>query len=268
MSAGVRLAAAVVGLWVLLALAGPWLAGDPNAIALERILAAPGAPGCPLGCDDLGRPLLDRVLAGARVSLEVALASVAVSAVFGTAIGLTAGYAGGLWDALAMRVVDVFLAFPGILLAIALAAVLGPGVDNVIIALAAVGWTGYARLARAQALALRARGHVLAATALGAGPVRIVLRHVLPLALAPLLVEVTFGIAAAVVAEAGLSFLGLGVQPPQASWGAMIRDGVRYLLVAPHAVLVPGVALAVVVLAVNLLGDSLRDRLDVRLRER
>ena len=264
---GIRIAAGIVGLWVLLALAGPWLAGAPDVIALERILAAPGMPGCLLGCDDLGRPLLDRLLAGARVSLVVALASVAVSALLGTALGLTAGYAGGLWDALAMRVVDVFLAFPGILLAIALAAVLGPGVDNVIVALVAVGWTGYARLARAQALTLRAREHVLAAAALGAGPARIVLRHVLPLALAPLLVEATFGIAAAVVAEAGLSFLGLGVQPPQASWGAMIRDGVRYLLVAPHAVLVPGAALAAVVLAVNMLGDHLRDRLDVRLRE-
>lgn len=266
--AGVRLAAAVVALWALLALLGPWIAGDAEAIALERILAPPGSPGCPLGCDDLGRSQLARLLAGARVSFEVALASVAVSATLGTALGLAAGYAGGRWDAAAMRLVDVFLAFPGILLAIALAAVLGPGIGNVIVALAAVGWTGYARLARAQALALRGREHVLAAVALGTPPARLVARHVLPLAWAPLLVEATFGIAAAVVAEAGLSFLGLGVQPPQASWGAMIRDGVRYLLVAPHAVLVPGLALAAVVLAVNLLGDALRDRLDVRLRER
>jgi peptide/nickel transport system permease protein len=160
----------------------------------------------------------------------------------------------------------VFLAFPGILLAIALAGVLGPGLGNVVLALAAVGWVGFARLTRAQVMSLRSRDHVLAARALAVSPAHILARHLLPLAAAPLIIEATFGVAAIIVAEAGLSFLGLGVQPPQASWGSMIRDGVAYMLVAPHLVIAPGLALALVVLAVNLAGDWLRDRLDVRTR--
>jgi peptide/nickel transport system permease protein len=168
-------------------------------------------------------------------------------------------------DVLLVRIVDIFLAFPGILLAIALAGILGPGIDNVIIALAAVGWVGYARLARAQVLSLKQRDHVAAARALGSGRGRILVRHLLPLTLAPLIVEATFGIAGAVIAEASLSFLGLGVQPPEASWGSMIQNGVGYMLVAPHLVLAPGLSILLVVLSVNLIGDDLRDRMDVRL---
>jgi peptide/nickel transport system permease protein len=160
--------------------------------------------------------------------------------------------------------IDIFLAFPGILLAIALAGLLGPGIDNVVIALTVVGWVGYARLSRAQVLSLKHREHVMAAEALGTRKHRIMLRHLLPLMSAPLIIEATFGVAAVVIAEAGLSFLGLGVQPPGASWGAMIRDGTRYLLVAPHMVLAPGMAIFIVVLSVNLLGDRLRDHLDIR----
>ena len=166
-----------------------------------------------------------------------------------------------------VRIVDIFLAFPGILLAIALAGILGPGIENVVIALAAVGWVGFARLARAQTLSLKNREHIQAAIALGCRLPRIVLRHLLPLLAAPLIVEATFGVAGAVIAEAGLSFLGLGVQPPAASWGSIIRDGTRYLLVAPHLVIAPGVALMLVVLSVNLLGDRLRDWMDVRTRK-
>jgi peptide/nickel transport system permease protein len=171
---------------------------------------------------------------------------------------------GGIADQLLVRIIDIFLAFPGILLAIALAGVMGPGIENVVLALSLVGWVGYARLARAQVLSLKHRDHVVAARALGTGHVRILLRHLLPLAAAPLIVEATFGVAGMVIAEAGLSFLGLGVQPPEASWGSMIRDGSRYMLVAPHLVLAPGIAVFLVVLAVNLLGDRLRDRMDVR----
>ncbi|HWS03457.1 MAG TPA: ABC transporter permease, partial [Gammaproteobacteria bacterium] len=178
--------------------------------------------------------------------------------------GSFSAYIGGFWDRLLVHIIDLFLAFPGILLAIALAGILGPGIENVVIALTVVGWVGYARLARAQVLSLKSRDHVQAAIALGVPHGRIVRTHLLPLISAPLIVEATFGIAAVVVAEAGLSFLGLGVQPPEASWGSMIRDGTRYLLVAPHMVLVPGLAMVAVVLAVNLLGDRLRDRLDVR----
>jgi peptide/nickel transport system permease protein len=141
---------------------------------------------------------------------------------------------------------------------------MGPGIGNLVLALCLVGWVGYARLARAQVLTLKQRDHVAAARALGTGRIRILLRHLLPLAAAPLIVEATFGVAGMVIAEAGLSFLGLGVQPPDASWGSMIRDGSRYMLVAPHLVLAPGLAIFLVVLAVNLLGDRLRDRLDVR----
>ena len=251
-------------LWAMAALAGPLLPLAPDRIDLPGILAPP-APGSLLGNDDLGRPVLDRLLIGARTSFAVGLGVVALSAVLGTLVGGAAALAGGWMDLTLMRIVDVFLAFPGILLAIALAGIMGPGIDNLIIALAAVGWVGYARLARAQILSLKQRDHVAAARALGAGPGRVLLRHLLPLAMAPLIVEATFGIAGAVIAEAGLSFLGLGVQPPQASWGSMIRDGVGYMLVAPHLVLAPGLAILLVVLSVNLIGDSLRDRLDVRL---
>jgi peptide/nickel transport system permease protein len=174
------------------------------------------------------------------------------------------GYIGGWIDHIIVRIIDIFLAFPGILLAIALAGLLGPGIDNVIIALCVVGWVGFARLSRAQVLSIKHRDHVQAAVALGISPVLVMIRHLLPMIMAPLIIEATFGVASAVIAEAGLSFLGLGVQPPDASWGSMIRDGTRYLLVAPHMVLVPGIALMLVVLAANLLGDQLRDRLDVR----
>jgi peptide/nickel transport system permease protein len=253
----------LIGLWAFAALAAPWLPLAPDRIDLPRILAPP-APSDLLGNDDLGRPVLDRLVVGARTSFLVGVGVVAIASSVGALIGGAAAYAGGWIDLAVVRIIDVFLAFPGILLAIALAGVLGPGIDNVIIALVAVGWVGYARLARAQILSLKGRDHVTAARALGAGAARILRIHLLPLALAPLIVETTFGVAGAVISEAGLSFLGLGVQPPQASWGSMIRDGVGYLLVAPHLVLAPGVALMLVVLAVNLLGDTLRDRLDVR----
>jgi peptide/nickel transport system permease protein len=260
---GLWLPLGVIMAWALVALVGPLLPLKPDQIELARILAPPGA-GTLLGADDLGRSLAARVLAGAQTSFIVALWVVLVSTLLGTAIGTLSGYLGGYWDLLIVRIIDIFLAFPGILLAIALAGILGPGIENVVIALSVVGWVGYARLARAQVLSLKHREHVQAAIALGATTPRILFRHLLPLLLAPLIVEASFGVAGIVIAEAGLSFLGLGVQPPEASWGSMIRDGARYLLVAPHMVMVPGVALMLVVLSVNLLGDRLRDRLDVR----
>ncbi|CAK0746193.1 peptide/nickel transport system permease protein [Gammaproteobacteria bacterium] len=261
--AGNLLAIVVLWIWALLALLGQWLPLNPERMDLAHVLAPP-ALGAWLGWDDLGRLVWDRLVMGARTSFLVSLGVVSLSFMVGTLFGTIAAYLGGWWDHLAARIIDVFLAFPGILLAIALAGLLGPGIDNVVIALGAVGWVGYARLARAQVLSLKHRDHVQAARALGVRGLRIITRHLLPLILAPLIVEATFGVAAVVTAEAGLSFLGLGVQPPAASWGSMIRDGTRYLLVAPHLVLAPGVALAAVVLAVNLLGDVLRDYLDVR----
>lgn len=254
----------VLLLWALAALLAPLLPLQPDQIDLQQILAGPAAEHW-LGSDDLGRPIFDRLLMGARTSFSVAVGVVVISAAAGSLLGAFAAYAGGLIDLLLIRTIDIFLAFPGILLAIALAGVMGPGMDNVIIALSLVGWVGYARLARAQVLSLKHRDHVSAAIALGAGRVRVVLRHLLPLISSPLIVEATFGVAAMVIAEAGLSFLGLGVQPPEASWGSMIRDGARYMLVAPHMVLAPGIAVLLVVLAVNLLGDRLRDYLDSQL---
>jgi peptide/nickel transport system permease protein len=259
-----RLSLLIVALWGLVALVAPWLPLAPNAIQLEHILDPP-ASGAVLGYDDLGRNMGARLTVGARTSFLVSVWVVGLSLLAGTLFGTATAYHGGWWDRVAVQVMDIFLAFPGILLAIALAGLLGPGIDNVVIALTAVGWVGYARLARAQVLSLKHREHVQAAEALGSRHWRIMRRHLFPLMAAPLIVEATFGVAAVVVAEAGLSFLGLGVQPPSASWGAMIRDGTRYLLVAPHMVLAPGLAMLVVVLAVNLLGDRLRDRLDTRL---
>lgn len=254
----------IVLVWALAALLADSLPLTPDRISLEHILDPPAFDAV-LGYDDLGRDIASRLLVGARTSFLVAVWVVGLSMLVGTLFGTLTAYRGGWWDRAAVLLVDTFLAFPGILLAIALAGLLGPGIDNVIMALTAVGWVGYARLSRAQVLSLANREHVQAAVALGNRRWHIVRRHLLPLMAAPLIVEATFGVAAVVIAEAGLSFLGLGVQPPAASWGAMIRDGTRYMLVAPHMVLAPGLAIMIIVLAVNLLGDALRDRMDSRL---
>lgn len=248
----------------LAGLAAPLVAPvDPLATTLDARLRPPDRVH-PLGRDALGRDVLSRLLYGARVSFLVGVATLAVSLLIGVALGAVAGWAGGWLDEALVRLIDVFLAFPGLLLAIALAAVLGPSLANVVLALSLLGWPGYARLARAEVAALRRREFVHAAEALGARPARIVLAHVLPLAVPTLLVQATFGMAGAIVAEASLSFLGLGVAPPTPSWGSMIAEGRTFLLVAPHVILFPGLALAATVLALQLLGDGLRDALDVR----
>ncbi|MCK5719292.1 MAG: ABC transporter permease [Thiomargarita sp.] len=249
--------------WLLLAILGPWLPLNPNYITLVDILKPPSLLEW-LGYDDLGRPVLDRLIMGAGTSFFVAFWVISLSLTIGTLIGTISGWAGGYIDLIIVRIMDIFLAFPGILLAIALSGILGPGIENVVFALSIVGWVGFARLTRAQTLSIKNREHVLAAIALGASVPRILYYHILPLLMAPLLIEATFGIAGVVVAEAGLSFLGLGVQPPAASWGNMIKDGTGYMLIAPHLVLFPGLALFLVVLSVNMLGDKLRDRLDVK----
>jgi peptide/nickel transport system permease protein len=260
---GLAAGAAVLLLLALAGAAAPLLAPDPYATDLGARLAAPHA-GHALGQDSLGRDVLARVLHGARISLAVGASVVVLSLLVGMTIGAAAGYLGGRFDELVTRVIDVLLAFPGLLLAIALAAVLGPSLGNVVLALSLLGWTGYARLARAEVAALRQREFVQAAEALGAGPTRIVARHLLPLAAPVLLVQATFGMAGAIVAESSLSFLGLGAPSPLASWGAMIDEGRPFLLVAPHVVVWPGLALALTVLALQLVGDGLRDVLDVR----
>lgn len=260
-----------VGAAILVALVGaavaaPWVAPrPPGEIRLEHALKGPCAQAL-LGADPLGRDVLSRLLFGARVSVVVAGATVAVSLIVGTVLGVLAGYYGGFVDELIMRTVDVLLAFPGILLAIALTAVLGPSLRNVVLALSVMGWVGYARIVRAQVMAVREREYVVAARSVGAGDGRIWVRHILPNVLAPVIVEATFGAAGAILGEAGLSFLGLGTQPPQPSWGSMLNEGRQFLFVAPHLTLAPGVAIMSVVLSLNFLGDGLRDRLDVRQR--
>lgn len=259
----VNLSAMILGLWLLMVLFVPLLNLHPNDILLEKILLGSDAQSL-FGYDDLGRPLFDRLMVGAYTSFVITFGVIFISLLVGTTIGVISGYVGGVWDHFIVRIIDVFLAFPGILLAIALSGLMGPGIGNVIIALSVVSWVGYARLSRAQVMTIKQREHVQAAQALGASHSRIIIWHILPLIIAPLIIEFTFGIASIIIAEAGLSFLGLGVQAPDASWGSMIRDGTQYLLMAPHTVLVPGIALLLVVLAVNILGDAIRDKLDVK----
>ncbi|MCC6162424.1 MAG: ABC transporter permease [Acidobacteria bacterium] len=257
-----RIGLALVVAIAVAALAGPWLvSADPRTQELTLRLAGP-TWAHPLGLDELGRDILSRLLAGARVSLLVGVTVVTVSAIVGVLVGGAAGYAGGWLDTLVGRVIDVLMAFPGILLAIALVAALGPNLRNVVIALTAIGWVGYARLVRGQVLKAREFEYVQAARSLGASAPRILLRHVLPSAYPAVLVQATLGMAGAIVAEASLSFLGLGVQPPTPSWGAMLDAGRSHLLDAPHLTIVPGLAIACLVLGFNVLGDGLRDGTD------
>ena len=255
---------AILALLVLSALFAPVLAPhDPLSQNLDQDLIAHSREH-PLGTDKLGRDILSRTLYGARISLLVGCATVTLSLTIGLAVGSLSGFFGGWVDQLLMRLVDILMAFPGILLAIAFTAVLGPGLDHVVLALCLIGWTGYARLVRGEILALREREFIHAARALGCRPRRIILRHLLPNLLAPLLIQATFGLAAAIVAEGSLSFLGLGVAPPTPSWGSMLNDGRQFLLVAPQLTTYPGLALALTVLALNLVGDALQDRLETR----
>ena len=258
----------ILGGLLVTAMMAPWLAPqDPAAVRLSESLERPTLS-CPLGKDPLGRDVLSRLVYGARVSVVVAFTTVAISLAAGTLLGFLAGYYGGILDDLIMRVVDILLAFPGILLAVALTSVLGPSLRNVVLALCVMGWVGYARIVRAQVLAIRERDFVQAARAIGAEDFRILWRHILPNVLAPLVVEATFGASGAILGEAGLSFLGLGTQPPSPSWGSMLNEGRQFLFVAPHLTLAPGIAIMIVVLGLNFLGDGLRDRLDVKQRSR
>ncbi len=253
----------ILGLWLIAVLAGHLLQLNPNAIDLNVILNNPSANHW-FGADDLGRDVLSRILSGVEVSLFVALVVTVITMSVGVFVGLLAGFYGGKVDAALMQITDVFLAFPGILLAIAFAAVLGPSLTNLIMALCLTGWVSYARLTRGQTMSLRNRQHVLAAQSLGASVPRLLFRHILPLLASVLVVEATYSLASVMIAEASLSFLGLGIQAPNASWGAMLRDAVRYMLVAPHYVLIVGGCLMSLILAINLSGDYLRDKLDVR----
>ncbi len=259
-----RLGLLIVAGIVISALVAPWLLSwDASAQDLARRLEGPSAQHL-FGLDELGRDILARVLMGARVSLLVGVVVVGVSATVGMAVGAVSGYYGGRIDQVIGRLMDVLMAFPGMLLAIALVAVLGPSLTNVVLALTAIGWVGYARLVRGQVLRAREFDYVVAARALGSGTWRVLVRHVLPVAMPPVLVQATLGMAGAILSEAALSFLGLGVQPPTPSWGTMINGGRAHLLDAPHLTIFPGVCLAIVVLGFNFLGDGLRDAIDPR----
>ena len=249
---------------ILLAVVGPFVVPhDPFEQNLALRLASPSWSH-PLGLDELGRDLLARLVAGAQVSLSVGFSVVLVSAGVGTIVGAVAGYVGGGVDMAIGRVMDVLLAFPGILLAIAIVAVLGPSLTHVVLALVTIGWVGYARLVRGQVLKVRELDYVQAARAVGAPPIRILARHVVPATFSSISVQATLGMAGAIIAEASLSFLGLGVQPPAPSWGTMLDAGRTHLFDAPHLTIIPGLAIATLVLGFNFAGDALRDRLDPR----
>ena len=253
---------------VTMALAAPLLAPfDPNVQDTSRRLEAPSHDHL-LGLDDLGRDVLSRILFGARVSLRVGFSVVIIGSLIGVFLGSIAGYFGGAADLIVMRICDILLAFPGILLAIALVAVMGPSLNNVIFALAIINWVGYARLVRGQVLKVREMEYVTAAKALGARSPRVILRHVLPNVINPIIVMATLGLAGVILAEAALSFLGLGVQPPTPSWGKMLDSGRRYLGVANHLAIFPGAAIMLAVMGLNFLGDGLIDALDPKYRKR
>ncbi|MFW2331823.1 MAG: ABC transporter permease [Nitrospinota bacterium] len=215
-----------------------------------------------MGQDGLGRDILSRILYGSKISIIVGLTVVAISSVVGTIIGVVSALVGGREDQIIMRVTDMFLSFPGILLAIAVMASLGPGLINIIISLSIVGWTTFARLARSQALVVKEKEFVIAAIGLGASHGQVIFYHIIPNILAPIIVEASFAVAGAILAEAGLSFLGLGVQPPDPSWGMMLAEGRKFILIAPHLTIFPGLAIMFTVMGINFLGEGLRNILD------
>ena len=269
-AARVRLApfgAAVMMLAALIALAAPLVAPhDPLAQNLGNTLAPPGRDHL-LGTDNVGRDVLSRVIWGTRVSLVAGLVSVVLAVSAGSLLGVVAGYCGGRVDGLVMRMMDAVLSFPPLVLALALGAVLGAGLSGVLLALGVVYTPTFARLMRAQVLTITTRDYVEAARALGASGWRVAARHVVPNAMNPIIVQASLSVAFAILAEASLSFLGLGIQPPQASWGSMINAGRGYLQQAPWIVFGPGAALFVTVVGLNFVGDAVRDALDPRTRE-
>jgi peptide/nickel transport system permease protein len=258
---------AAVLLLVLLAVGAPWVAPyNPSAQNLPQRLIPPGAAHW-MGTDELGRDIFSRILYGARVSMLVGASVVLGSGLLGLILGSLAGYFGGWFDRVVNVVlINAFLSFPGILLAIGFAAFLGPGLEKVVLALTITGWAGYARLARAQVLKVKEMEFVLAARSLGASAARILIRHLLPNIIQPVLIQATIGMASAILAESTLSFLGLGVLAPVPSWGSMLNDARSHLFDAPHMVVFPALAVMAAVLAFNLLGDAWRDWLDPRTR--
>lgn len=255
----------IVAVLLFMAAFAPWLAPhDPIAQNLSNRLLPPFSPGHLLGTDDFGRDILSRILYGSRITLFI-IGLVAVTApVFGLLVGTVAGYFGGWTDEILMRITDIFLAFPKLILALALVAVLGPGMENAILAIALTSWPPYARVARAETLTVRTSDYIAAVRLQGAGPARIILGHVMPMCLPSVIIRVTLDMAGVILIAAGLGFLGLGVQPPLPEWGAMISAGRKYLFEQWWVATMPGLAIFIVSLGFNLLGDGLRDVLDPR----
>ncbi|WP_411503376.1 nickel transporter permease [Brevibacillus centrosporus] len=254
---------------VLAAILAPLLSThDPYEMNVKERLLDPLEGGHLLGTDQFGRDLYTRILYGAQVSLEVGIVSVSLALVIGVTLGLISGYYGGWIDTVIMRFVDIVLSFPVLLLAIAFVAALGPGIENVIIALALVYWTSYARLVRATVLSIKEEEYVQAARTIGSSDFRIIVYNILPNCLAPIIVVATLGLGQAIVAEATLSFLGLGIQPPESSWGWTLAFGMKFIQDAPHLSIYPGVAIMLTVLGFNLLGDGIRDLTDTKLKQK
>jgi peptide/nickel transport system permease protein len=259
--------AVVVGALVVIAILAPALAPwDPNKPDMKRILEAPSAKHW-LGTDQIGRDVLSRLLYGSRISLAVGFVSVGIATLIGVLLGASAGYHGGIADGVIMRLVDLMLVFPRFFLLLAVLAFLKPSIWTIMAVIGMTGWMGVTRLVRAEFLALREREFVIWSESIGAGALRVIFKHILPNALAPVLVAMTLGIPAAILTESGLSFLGLGVQPPYATWGNILNDGKDLITYAWWLTLYPGLAILITVLSYNLLGEGIRDALDPRLRQ-
>lgn len=259
--------AITIGL-VLVAIFAPVLAThDPYKVNLAHAMKAPGQNGYLLGTDQLGRDMFSRLLFGARISLQVGIVTQGISLVIGLIMGALAGYYGGKVDEIISYLINVVFAFPSLLFAIAIMATLGPGLNNIFIALGAVSWPGLARIVRGQVLQLREKEYIEAIRALGGNDFTIIIKHILPNCLAPVIVTVTLGVAGAILSEAGLSFLGLGAQPPAPSWGLMLAMGRSYVTSKTWLTIYPGAAIMITILGLNLLGDGLRDALDPRMKQ-
>jgi ABC-type dipeptide/oligopeptide/nickel transport system permease subunit len=256
----------IIILLALMAIFAPFLAPcDPNKQDLYHVLEGPSREHL-LGTDDVGRDLLSRVIYGSRISLLVGVAATALTSVIGVILGLIAGYKGGIVDMVIMRITDTFMCIPGLILLLVMAAALGPGLHNIIIAIALIGWTGFARIIRGQVLMVRELPYIEASHAAGASGFRIMFRHLLPNAIAPIIVAATITVGGVIMLESSAAFLGIGVQPPTPSWGKELRIGYSYLEVVPLFSIAPGLLITLAILAFNFLGDGLRDALDPRLR--